>query len=61
MSDDVMEAVFVFLVISVGHVTEQMIGLLSCCNALLALNRLPADENFAIIGHWTSIPATHIL
>ena len=28
---------------------------------LLALNRLPADENFAIIGHWTSIPATHIL
>ena len=22
---------------------------------------LPADENFAIIGQWTSIPATHIL
>ena len=28
---------------------------------LLALNRLPADENFAIIRHWTSLPATHIL
>ena len=27
----------------------------------LARNRLPAGENFAIIGQWTSIPATHIL
>ena len=28
--------------------------------ALLAVKRLPADENSAIIGHWTSMPATPI-
>jgi len=33
---------------------------MKCYLPLLAFNQLPANENSAISGHWTSRPATHI-